>query len=146
MHSPKANLMSSQSFFCDISSSYLHTPPIQNSLPGREAINLLQQDDSAGEGRGCNRLPAVLTPPEHDTTRGGRRQAGGEAGRVDASQRGNLRDQTDVGEGRSFNTCRSLSGREAASALTGVSAPSSAAALNNLNHLIFQLCQPSNIT
>lgn len=96
--------MSPQSFFCDISSSYLHpqhTPPpprpagllilaprprfrlpplsIQNSVPGREAINLLQQDDGAGECRGCSRLPAVLTPTEHDTTRWG----GGEDGQAE---------------------------------------------------------------
>lgn len=94
--------MSSQSFFCDISSSYLHPlhtprpagllilvprprfhlPPlsIQNSVPGREAINLLQRDDGAGECRGCSRLPAVLTPTEHDTTRGG---GGGEDGQAE---------------------------------------------------------------
>lgn len=104
--------MSSQSFFCDISSSYLHpqhTPPpthppcpagllilvprprfhlpplsIQNSVPGREAINLLQRDDGAGEWRGCSRLPAVLTPTEHDTTRwgGGGAKTGRRRGRA----------------------------------------------------------------
>lgn len=91
VRSPSANLMSSQSFFCDISSSSppppqprprFRLPPlsVRNSLPGGEAVNHLQRDDGAGERRGCGRLPVVLTPTEHHATRGGRRRAGGEAG------------------------------------------------------------------
>lgn len=101
-----------------------HLPPlsIQNRVPGREAINLLQRDGGAGERRGCSRLPAVLTPTEQDTRRGGRRRAGGEAGRVD----GETKRQSQRSD-RRFKTRRSLSGREAASALTGVPALSSAA-------------------
>lgn len=72
------------SFFCDISSSTsttnpppapgfsssprlrLHRSPlsIQNSIPGRGAINLLQRDGAAAECRGYSRLLAVLTPTQ----------------------------------------------------------------------------------